>query len=156
MLYFSGSPKSVKGAYSVIALNAMSFEELAGWQNTRTGKRPDSYNSAKHQLAERILSVVKTQWPAPNTKIEIKASYTPLTYRDYTLTAQGSTYGFKKSIDALYSARIGATTRVKGLFMAGQSVIIPGMLGSVISSVNVCCTILGREMLINEIDKERV
>lgn len=154
MLYFSGSPERTDGAYSVVGLSTMPFSEVVIWNDTKTGRRPESYNSAKCALAERTLDAAKQQWPSARTAATIKASFTPLTFRDYTLTAQGSAYGFKKSINAMYTARIGSNTRVKGLFIAGQSVVLPGLLGALISSVNVCCEIFGRELLVSDIVRE--
>jgi all-trans-retinol 13,14-reductase len=154
MLHLCASPAATAGKYSVLAFSTMRFDEFVPWEDTHTGSRPETYNFAKSAMGERILSVVKDHWPDAGANATVVATFTPLTFRDYTLTARGSANGLKKSIDTLYSSSIGAATRVKGLYMAGQSVVLPGLLGAMISGVEACCAILGREHLVGQIVKE--
>jgi all-trans-retinol 13,14-reductase len=154
MVYCAASPSPHNGAYSVVAFCAMPWEEMAPWQDSSTGKRPDSYQVVKRGAAERVVSVLRKKWPEATGDMTIVDSFTPLTFRDYTLTPAGAAYGLKKSVAAFHSARVTAATRVKGLVLAGQSVILPGILGTVISSVNACGVILGRKYLVDRILRE--
>ena len=108
----------------------------------------------KEELAERILKTVYHRQPEWRGRLTLKDTFSPLTFRDYTLAPTGSAYGLKKSVDTLYSSKLRAITRVKGLYIAGQSVILPGILGALISSIDACNAILGREYLIEQIIRE--
>lgn len=154
MLYVSGSAEAVNGTYSVVALSTMLFEEMLPWQGTKPCNRPQSYICAKEVISDRMMRMVKKQWPDSSDRITLKASFSPLTFRDYTLAMGGGAYGIRKSVDKLYSGQITSATRVRGLFLAGQSVVLPGVLGTVISGIDACCVILGRQYLVNRIAKE--
>lgn len=80
--------------------------------------------------------------------------FTPLSLRDFTRSPRGSAYGMKKSVANLRQGRLSPMTRLKGLLLAGQSVVMPGVLGSVISGVAASCAVLGHGNLIREIVKE--
>ena len=79
---------------------------------------------------------------------------TPLTFRDYTLTPRDTAYGINKSANNFRHAQFSTETKVKNLFLAGQSIIQPGVLGALISGVYTCTAILGRNYLMNKIKEE--
>lgn len=137
---------------SAVAMCALQVNELRTWWNSNTGSRPDSYYTAKHSLASRIVDILKARWPNHAKNMKVVDTFTSLTIRDYTLSPEGSAYGIKKQVGMLRS--ISPRTRIKGLFLAGQNIVLPGVLGTVISSVDVCGTIIGRHHLMGKILKE--
>ncbi|MBP8602872.1 MAG: NAD(P)/FAD-dependent oxidoreductase, partial [Bacteroidaceae bacterium] len=68
---------------------------------------------------------------------------TPLTYRDYTGTRNGSLYGIAKDVNLGAAGRVSFRTRVPNLFLAGQSVNSHGILGVLMGSFVVCDNLLG-------------
>lgn len=150
-IYFSAVPNSNNEVYSVTALCKMTYEELSQWHNTLSNKRPESYGAMKEKVTKKILSVIEDTWPGSIDFINVKTTYTPLTIRDYTFSPTGSAYGLKRTVNNLKSTRLSVMTKVKGLYMSGQSVVMSGILGSLISSVNCCGAILGTKELIREI-----
>lgn len=154
MVFCSSSPTAEDGGYALTALCCSTADEWAAWENSKTHRRPDAYTSAKNSLATRVISILKEKWPEADGNMSMVDSFTPLTFRDYTLAPGGTAYGLSKSVDTLRSSRVGPTTKIKGLFVAGQSVILPGILGSVISSVAACGHILGRDYLLDRILEE--
>jgi all-trans-retinol 13,14-reductase len=138
------------GRYALMALAASDCSEWETWAESRTGARPGGYQDVKHAAAERILVVAKSDGLV-GTQVKFVDCFSPLTFRDYTLTPSGSAYGVKKTIGALSAARISVVTRVKGLYLAGQSVVLPGVVGTVISSIDACGAILGHERLISRV-----
>jgi all-trans-retinol 13,14-reductase len=81
-------------------------------------------------------------------------SFTPLTFRHYTNSPTGSGYGLKKSISGLRLGHLTAKTRIRNLFLAGQSVIMPGFLGSIVSGISAAAAILEPADLVSQIQKE--
>lgn len=77
---------------------------------------------------------------------------TPSTFESYTGTVAGAAYGLKHSTNQW---GLQATTPIKDLYLAGQSVLAPGLLGAMISSLLAVSHILGHETVWNEIRKCR-
>ena len=51
----------------------------------------------------------------------------PLTYRNWTGTVGGASYGLKRSVAWM---PLKPRTPVRGLFLSGQSVLMPGVMGA--------------------------
>jgi len=147
-------PNGAHPTYSVMALAITSDDEWKPWRESRTGLRTKDYQSHKRALAERVLAVVRRKWPEAAGQVHVVDSFSPLTFRDYTLTPCASAFGIKKSVATGRAGRIAAATRLKGLFLAGQSVVLSGVVGTVISSVKACAEILGWRRLIGRIVRE--
>jgi all-trans-retinol 13,14-reductase len=154
MVYFSSSTKCRDDPSTLVALLCMSGQQWAPWQDSRTGQRPQDYLSLKDSLAGRMFSIVKEQYREAAEGMELIDCYTPLTFRDYTLAPHGTAYGLMKSVKTYRSSRVTAATRIKGLYLAGHSVVLPGILGAVTSGVAACCAILDRTRLVRQIAEE--
>jgi all-trans-retinol 13,14-reductase len=157
---FAGASSSVlppPSTRSAVAWCLTSPDEWTPWASSRTGARPAGYAAAKSSLAQRILSLLRTRWPrvgGASADMELVDSFSPLTFRDYTLTPCGSAYGVKRSAAAISATRMRAATRIRGLFLAGQNIVLSGVVGTVISSISACCEILGRKPLLDRIRRE--
>jgi all-trans-retinol 13,14-reductase len=154
LVYCAASPRAHDGAFSAVALCGLRCSEMSPWQASRRGDRPETYNRMKHEIAGRMVSVLERKLPGAAGKMEIVDMFTPLTFRDYTRTPGGTAYGLKKSVGAFRTARVTAMTRIRGLVLAGQSVILPGVLGTVISSIDACGVILGYQHLLDRVLRE--
>ncbi len=150
-IYFTAVPNSSEGVYSVSALCMMTYDELSQWHDTSLHKRPESYKAMKEKLTKNILSVIEEKWPGSMEFIDVKATSTPLTVRDYTFSPAGSAYGLKRTVKSLKATRLSVKTKVEGLYLSGQNIVMSGILGSLISSVDCCGAILGIKQLVREI-----
>ena len=85
--------------------------------------------------------------------IEQYYSATPLTFRDYTASPQGSLYGIIKDCRNPRESYISPNTRMENLFLTGQSsgVGLHGVLGVSVSALFTCEALLDIEKLLNEI-----
>jgi phytoene dehydrogenase-like protein len=112
------------------------------WEHTRTLKRGTAYTDAKMELAAQLIERVE-----PITgrfgQIEVIDVYTPLSIRDWVNSPEGSAYGVMRSEDQMLSAAILNRTTVKGLYLAGQSVMAPGVLGTIFGSLITAKFIVG-------------
>ena len=90
--------------------------------------------------------------PGLSGNIEHTECATPLTLRDFTHTPLGSMYGAKHRIGQYNPLPL---TKAKNLFLAGQGVVAPGIMGAIISSCLVCGFIIGHKQLLKRIQKYR-
>lgn len=153
-IYCSAQPEPVNGRRAVVAMCGMDCRELRKWENTVTGHRPADYTEAKMDLAERLVSILRERWPGIDGDMEILDTFSPLSYRDYTLSPAGSAYGVKRAVGSLRTSRFSPATHVKQLYLAGQNIGLSGVLGTVISSIEACGLIIGQSHLVNAIVKE--
>ncbi len=123
-----------------------SFEDWSSWHNTITGKRGQDYRDQKERQARHILAGLEPIF-GNLTQAKILDVFTPLSLRDWVSSARGSTYGVLRSKRQLLRAALLHRTPVPGLFLAGQSVIAPGILGTTIGSFMTVAYIVGKERL---------
>jgi all-trans-retinol 13,14-reductase len=135
---------------SVTALVGASIKDTIYLEKLRSTKNSE-YLSAKKLMAAYILGELKKQWPEMAEEMKIIDIYTPCTFNRYTLTPNGAAYGVKKSVAKYLNSSFHTRTKVEGLFLSGQSLLLPGILGALISSVLTCTEILGKDYLLNKI-----
>jgi all-trans-retinol 13,14-reductase len=120
------------------------FENWQKWENTKSGKRGNDYLEKKEKEADNLIHIVAdVLGPLKITKI--LDSYTPLTIRDWVASPDGSAYGVLRSTDQLLKTASLNRTSVKGLYLAGQSVLAPGILGTALGSLMAVKDIVGSE-----------
>jgi all-trans-retinol 13,14-reductase len=151
MVFLSAASRPVAEGLAVMALIGMTPEDMAPFEETSRGNRTEAYREAKASVAERVLSVLQRRWPAQAQNLRVMDLATPLTFRDFTLTPRGTAYGILKSASAFRHSQFSAETRIRNLFLAGQSIIQPGVLGALISGVHAAGVILGRDYLLARI-----
>jgi all-trans-retinol 13,14-reductase len=120
-------------------------ETTRAWEDSVTGNRPDGYRRFKEGITRRMESLVKRHCPELGGATACAASSTPLTVRDFGNAPTGGLYGVKHKVGQYNPVPL---TRVKGLYLAGQAVTSPGLLGAVLSGFMACGTILGHDRLI--------
>jgi all-trans-retinol 13,14-reductase len=147
----NASSSSTEYAEGASVLTYMNIEELAEWTDTFTGNRGDAYEQFKKMKGITLLDSVEKQFPGIKSCVEAFYSSTPLTWRDYTGTRNGSAYGLVKDYNKPMESVVLPRTKIPNLFLTGQNTNLHGILGVTISSVNACGQILGTEYLINKI-----
>jgi all-trans-retinol 13,14-reductase len=138
-------------AESASVITYMQFNELEPWKNTSTGKRGEEYLQFKKDKCELLLSVMEKQFPGIRSCIDGYYSSTPLTWRDYTGTRAGSSFGLLKDFNKPMESIILPRTKIPNLFLTGQNTNMHGILGVTISSVITCSEIINSQYLINKI-----
>ena len=132
-------------AKSGVILSYMSIEALSQWKNTSIGHRGVDYESFKHEMSERLLDAVEKDFPGLREKIDAYYAATPLTYRDYTSTPDGSIYGLAKDVNKGIAGRVSYKTKVPNLFLVGQNINSHGMLGVLVGTMTVCSQLIGEQ-----------
>lgn len=136
-----------------IIIAFMKYDEVKKWENTTVEKRGDDYLQFKRRSAERLLDEAEKRYPGMRSNIKTYYTSTPLTYRDYTGTINGSMYGILKDCQAPMKTYISARTKLPNLFFTGQNVDMHGCFGVTIGSVLTCSELLGVEYLMDKIKK---
>ncbi|MDY0190900.1 MAG: NAD(P)/FAD-dependent oxidoreductase [Desulfuromonas sp.] len=126
------------------------LEEFTPWADTVSGQRPAAYYTKKRGVAAEIIQRFTHSIAALHDQIDHCTLSSPLTLRDYMHSHNGALYGAQRVVDEY---PLQATTRIEGLFLSGQALVAPGVMGAMISAFNSCGTILGRERLIGELKK---
>jgi len=120
------------------------------WKSTRSGRRGDEYNAEKLVLARQLIDSVRPL-TGKIDGLDIIDTYTPLTIRDWVNSPDGSAYGVMKSHQQMLSAALLNRTSIKGLYLAGQSVMAPGVLGTILGTLATTKFIVGQERFRKEI-----
>lgn len=151
MLYTPANSKSDKWADALTIITYMKYSEVKKWENTYIEQRGEEYIDFKKRKAEILLDCAEKKIPDIRSYIDCYYTSTPLTYKDYTGTPEGSAYGIIKKFDEPTSTIIKPKTRIKNLYFTGQNINMHGILGVSIGSVLTCAEILGYDYLFNKI-----
>ena len=117
-------------------------ETVAPWWNSSTGKRPADYARYKRERTDRIRARIERAFPEYRGRLRILDSATMLTFRDWLHSPAGSAYGVKQKLGQL---NIIGRLPLANLFAAGQSALLPGIVGAMVSSFVVCRSLIGVE-----------
>ena len=79
----------------------------------------------------------------------------PLTYRDYTGTPQGSAYGVRKDCGNALGTLLSVRTPIDNLLLTGQSLMLHGVHGVTMTALFTCAALLGRERIWKIIKEEK-
>jgi all-trans-retinol 13,14-reductase len=141
---------------SLTIMTYMRYEDVAKWKDTfntdtHNAERGDGYEAFKKEKAERLLDVVEKRFPDIRKCILSYYVATPLSYRDYQGTADGSMYGVAKDYRNSFKTFIAPRTRLPNLFLTGQNLNLHGILGVTISALITCGELLDIGELLGEI-----
>ncbi len=155
LIYTPAQSNAMPYAKSLIALAYMRYDEVAPWASTKTGMRGDAYEVFKKRKAEQFLKVIEQKFPGFKKSVLKYYTATPLTYRDYTATPQGSAYGILKNFNTPYNTLIMPKTKISNLFFTGQNLNVHGILGVTVGAVMTCEEILGKGYLQSKIRQQK-
>ena len=109
------------------------------WKDSKTGKRPESYKDYKRKKVEDIIERIFTVFPKYKDRLRVIDAASVLTFRDYLNNPDGSAYGVKQKIGQY---NLIGKLPLRNLYAAGQSSLLPGIIGAMMSSF-----IIGRSIL---------
>ena len=126
-------------------LTPLPWEKISQWENTTVGRRGDEYKAMKERLYEECVALAERFIPGLHNMVEAHYSSTPLTYRDYTLTPNGSCYGVRKDYHNPMMTLLSAKTPIPNLLLTGQSLTLHGLLGVTMTSLFTVAEIIGKQ-----------
>ena len=132
---------------------------MCEWENTfntvaENDERGEGYEAFKNRKIEQTIIEIEKKFPNFRACIKSVHSSSPLSYRDYIGVNEGSMYGYVKDADSPMTSFLSPRTKLKNLFFTGQSINMHGLLGVTISAVLTCSEMLGRDYLVEKINKD--
>jgi phytoene dehydrogenase-like protein len=117
-------------------------EHVREWAHSRTGHRPPAYRDYKAERVRDIRRRLEGFVPAYRGTLDILDAASVLTFRDYLHSPDGSAYGVKQKLGQM---NLVGKLPLRNLYAAGQSAVLPGVVGAIMSSFVVCRTMIGKE-----------
>jgi len=140
-----------KFADSAQIIAYMRYEEVKKWENSKVQKRGDEYKAFKEEKAQQLIEKLENDFPGTKKSIENYCTSTPLTYRDYTGTKEGSMYGIVRDKNFPAQTLVSQRTKIPNLFLTGQNINSHGILGVTIGAIITCSELLDLNKIIREI-----
>jgi phytoene dehydrogenase-like protein len=131
------------GAGNGICILEPSFaERVSAWSQSRRGDRPQAYLDYKNSRVETIKEHLLGAFPGYRGTLEFVDAGSMLTFRDYLNSPDGSAYGVKQKMRQF---NLVGKLPLHNLYAAGQSALLPGIIGAMMSSLIVGRAVLGKE-----------
>ena len=134
-------------ARKVIVNAIMPFSAAERWADTLTGRRGSEYEAWKAERLENITARMERLFPNFRASIEHAYTSSPLTIRDYYHTPQGALYGVRKDCDDIVRTQIPIFTKVRNLFLGGQSINLHGICGVPLTAIQTAEAVSGEQLL---------
>lgn len=151
MIHFSPVSENEEYTNAIIINAMMRWNDVKRWENTRVENRGDEYREFKQKKAEKLFDVLEKDFPGIKKATKSWYSSTPLTYRDYTGTWEGSVYGLMKDYNNPMKTLLLPRTRISNLLLTGQNISIHGVVGVTIGAFLTCSELLGHQYLIEKV-----
>ncbi len=151
MLYTPAGSQSDEYADSINVMTYMKYDELKQWENTLVEKRGQDYKELKEKKAEELLDIIEQRFPGLRSKIKTYYTSTPLTYRDYTGTVNGSVYGNIRDCNNPLKTMISPKSRIVNLFLTGQNINMHGVLGVSMGTLITCAHFVGMRYIYDKV-----
>jgi len=117
-------------------------ESVSAWSASRRGSRPQEYLDYKQSHVEAIKEHIFSVFPAYRESMEFLDAGSLLTARDYLNSPDGSAYGVKQKMGQF---NLVGKLSLHNLYAAGQSALLPGIIGAMMSSLIVGRAVVGKD-----------
>jgi phytoene dehydrogenase-like protein len=128
--------------HTVTALEVAFLESTQRWFSTKLKRRPPEYAAYKDTRTESVAGRMYEHLPETRGMRLIDSAST-LTYRDYLHNPDGSAYGIRQKIGQF---NVSGRLPLSNCYAAGQSALLPGVIGAMTSAFFVCRSLLGRDV----------
>jgi len=142
--------KNSKKSFTLNILETSCVEDVTAWTESRHGDRPSDYYLYKKDREKKIIERVFKTYPEYKKSLKVLGSASILTYKDYLNSYDGTAYGIKQKIGQF---NLFGRLPFRNIYAIGQSSILPGVIGAMISSFMVGRVLLGNEAYNRYIDR---
>ncbi|SDP48696.1 phytoene desaturase family protein [Desulforhopalus singaporensis] len=126
----------------IIILRPGFWEDVKAFAVSRPGNRAAGYEKFKAEVGAEMVETAEKRWGHFTGRIEPFAVGTPLTFRDELAAPGGCVYGAMHCLDQFTPD---VRTRLPGLYLAGQSTLMTGVVGASIGGMTAAGEIVGLE-----------
>ncbi len=120
-----------KNVQTVSAFEPCFPQETVAWSRSTVGHRSPEYYAYKARKTGRIRERVNAFYAGQNGTFKAVDSASTLTFRDYLNSPDGSAYGIRQKTGQF---NLIGKLPVRNLYLAGQSSLLPGIVGAMMSS----------------------
>lgn len=138
-----------KYVQQVDLLTPMNWSECEQWSHTEVGRRGEDYKAMKKRVADECITLAERFIPGLRDRITGCYTSTTLTYRNYTLTPEGSAYGLRKDFRNPMITLLSPRTPIPNLLLTGQNLMLHGLHGVTMTALFTCAEVLGKEPIWN-------
>ena len=132
-------------------ITPMSWSEVQQWADKPIGHRGEDYVAMKNNKTAQCVEVVKSVLPQLANSIEAVFTSTPISYKTYTNTQNGSAYGIQKDFNSPMTTVLTPRTPIPNLLLTGQNLNLHGILGVSMTSCFTCAEIIGMETIVESL-----
>ena len=100
------------------------------WAELPPGERGDDYKEFKHRVEATLFEQFKKYFPRLADLVVFRELATPLATASITGHRKGSFYGLDVTPKRVMSDALRMKTPIKGLYLTGQDVLLPGIPGA--------------------------
>ena len=155
-LFYSADVHDKKFSNGITLMTYMNYNEVKQWADTHNtvthpSNRHSSYQVFKEQKSLALIQAASVRFPLLKKAIKNYYASTPLTYRDYMGTKDGSIYGIAKDYQNPMKTMIPMQTKIANLYLTGQNLNLHGILGVTISALLTSSQFIGLEQLLAKI-----
>lgn len=118
------------------------FSNISQWADSSVGKRPAAYTEYKARKVEKITERICNLYPQYAQDFSVLDAASVLTFRDYLFSPEGNAYGIKQKMGQF---NLFGKLPLVNLYVAGQSAVLPGIVGAMMSSFIVARSLIGKE-----------
>ena len=130
-------------SYTILTAFEPSFpKHVEAWKDSRTGKRPPKYMEYKQKRVNHMKKRILGFYPEYRNSFKVLDAASILTFRDYLNSPYGSAYGIKQKVGQY---NLFGKLPLRNVYAAGQSAVLPGALGAMMSSFILARSILSKE-----------
>lgn len=130
-------------------LTPMMWDKCKIWNDTQVGRRGSEYKTMKEQIADECITLAERFLPGLREMSEYYTS-TPLTWRDYTFSPEGSAYGIRKDFRDPLMTMLSPRTPIPNLLLTGQNLVLHGLHGVTMTAFYTCAEIMGQKDFIHK------
>jgi all-trans-retinol 13,14-reductase len=141
---FCGRAENTPRRKAVLAIALMREEHMPPGNPK---PRPQSYTRWKTEAAARLARHIERRVPELRGAWRVLDAATTLSFRNWLHGGTGSLYGIRHDMAELPLLPL---TRIPGLFLAGQNILLPGVLGGIVSAALAAGFALGHDKALKE------
>lgn len=127
------------------------YSNLKQWADSSIGKRPVDYGEYKARKVQRITERFCALYPQYRKDFKVIDAASVLTFRDYLFSPEGNAYGIKQKMGQF---NLFGKLPLVNIYVAGQSAVLPGIVGAMLSSFIVARSLIGKEKFNHFIEGE--
>lgn len=137
-------PKHTGNSHTAELITFTDYDLFEKWKDTRRGKRTADYMEFKKVFEQELLAIFKKRFPQLADKISVAELATPLSMEFFTKSHHGAIYGLASTVDRYLTPDLHARTPIKNLYLTGQDVLTPGVVGAMTAGILTAASIDSR------------